>query len=300
MGRCSSSWRTRRDCHVLGQGTDGQEDPFVTATCSVIGADAYGVVAQTWVAASPYTLDAGATAADLSEALFAQAGLSADYDPDGAYGWELKTITSPFDAGQTLGWDEATGRYWQLFVNGQPASTGASGVVLQAGDSVIWCYSAYGDPAPTDRLSVTCEVVGTDASGAWETWATPTTMALEAGSTAADLSEALFAQVGLVADTGVGDYGWFLNSIASPYDARAGIGAGGASVHVRVLAAVRQRRDGERRCRRLHAAGGRQGNLVLRVGRHAAAARWLQRHRSSAWMRTATRRRGLPRPPIGW
>ena len=206
-------------CTFSVEGTAGQDDPHVTATCSVIGVDAQGA-AQTWVAASPYTLDAGATAADLSEALFAQAGLSADYDPDGAYGWELKTITSPFDAGQTLGWDEATGRYWQLFVNGQPASTGASGVVLQAGDSVIWCYSAYGDPAPTDRLSVTCEVVGTDASGAWETWATPTTMALEAGSTAADLSEALFAQVGLVADTGVGDYGWFLNSIASPYDGR--------------------------------------------------------------------------------
>ena len=60
------------------KGTSGQEDPFVTATCSVIGADLDGA-AQTWAAAEPYTLDAGATVADLAEALFAETGMTADF-----------------------------------------------------------------------------------------------------------------------------------------------------------------------------------------------------------------------------
>ncbi|MFR4802050.1 MAG: hypothetical protein ACLT98_01080 [Eggerthellaceae bacterium] len=49
------------------------------------------------------------------------AGIEAKYDPDGAYGFYLETITSPYD-GRVLGWDEATGRYWQLFVNGEASS----------------------------------------------------------------------------------------------------------------------------------------------------------------------------------
>lgn len=198
-------------------GSSGQEDPHVTATCSIIGVDAQGA-AETWAAARPYTLDASATAADLTEALLEAAGMTASIDT--SYGWYLETITSPFDAGRTLGWDDATGRYWQLFVNGAPSNDGAADVVLQPGDQVVWSYSAYGDPAPSDRLSVTCEVIGANAQGATQTWATPTTFAVEEGATAADLTELLFAQKGLVADTGTGDYGWFLNTITSPYDGR--------------------------------------------------------------------------------
>lgn len=198
-------------------GSSGQVDPHVTATCSVIGVDKSGN-RETWAAASPYTLDNGATAADLSEAAFAQAGLVADFDPNGTYGWALDTITSPYDAGLTLGWDSATGKYWQLFINGQAATVGAGGYALQAGDSVVWCYSAYGDPAPTDQLAVTCEVIGTDASGLSQTWASAESYEIDEGSTAADLSEALFAQTGLVHEADNGSYGWFLNTITSPYD----------------------------------------------------------------------------------
>ena len=197
------------------KGTSGLEDPYVTATCSVIGADKDGA-AQTWAAASPYTLESGATAADLSEAAFAAAGLTVDSGID-QYGYYLNAITSPFDAGLTLRWDEATGRYWQLFVNGQAASTGAGSCTLQPGDSVIWCYSAWGDPAPTDKLSATCSVIGVDAGGASQTWASPVGFAVDAGSSAADLTEELFEKAGLVAETGTGAYGWYLTSIASPY-----------------------------------------------------------------------------------
>ncbi len=198
-------------------GTSGQNSPEVTATCSVIGVDAKGKQ-QTWAAASQYTLKNGSTAADLSEELFKQAGLKADYDPNGSWGWVLNSITSPFDADRTLAYDHATGAYWQLFINGVAASVGAGKYTLEAGDSVVWCYSKYGDAAPTDQLSVSCTVIGQDASGAQQTWAQPTTALVEEGATAADLSERVFKQAGIGAATGAGSYGWFLNSLTSPFD----------------------------------------------------------------------------------
>lgn len=197
-------------------GTSGQVAPEVTATCSVIGIDADDNQ-QTWTAAEPYTLKTGSTAADLSEALFKKHGLTADYGM-GTWGWYLNSITSPVDAGQTLGYDSQTGAYWQLFINGTAASVGAGGYVLEAGDSVVWCYSKYGDPAPTDQLSVSCTVIGQDASGAQQTWAQPTTSLVEEGATAADLSEQVFKQAGIGADVQTGSYGWFLNSLTSPFN----------------------------------------------------------------------------------
>lgn len=197
-------------------GTSGQVAPEVTTTCSVIGIDADGNQ-QTWTAAEPYTLKTGSTAADLSEALFKKHGLTADYGM-GTWGWYLNSITSPVDAGRTLGYDSQTGAYWQLFINGTAASVGAGGYVLEAGDSVVWCYSKYGDPAPTDQLSVSCEVVGQAKDGSQQTWAQPTTIQVKEGSTAAELSEQVFKQAGIGANTGTGSYGWFLNSLTSPFD----------------------------------------------------------------------------------
>lgn len=197
-------------------GTSGQVAPEVTATCSVIGIDADGNQ-QTWTAAEPYTLKTGSTAADLSEALFKKHGLTADYGM-GTWGWYLNSITSPVDAGRTLGYDSQTGAYWQLFINGTAASVGAGGYTLEAGDSVVWCYSKYGDPAPTDQLSVSCEVVGQAKDGGQQTWAQPTTIQVKEGSTAAELSEQVFKQAGIGADTGVGSFGWYLNSLTSPFD----------------------------------------------------------------------------------
>lgn len=197
-------------------GTSGQVAPEVTATCSVIGIDADGNQ-QTWTAAEPYTLKTGSTAADLSEALFKKHGLTADYGM-GTWGWYLNSITSPVDAGRTLGYDSQTGAYWQLFINGKAASVGAGDYTLEAGDSVVWCYSKYGDPAPTDQLSVSCEVVGQAKDGGQQTWAQPTTIQVKEGSTAAELSEQVFKQAGIGAVTGTGSYGWFLNSLTSPFD----------------------------------------------------------------------------------
>lgn len=197
-------------------GTSGQVAPEVTATCSVIGIDADGNQ-QTWTAAEPYTLKTGSTAADLSEALFKKHGLTADYGM-GTWGWYLNSVTSPVDAGRKLGYDSQTGAYWQLFINGTAASVGAGGYTLEAGDSVVWCYSKYGDPAPTDQLSVSCEVVGQAKDGGQQTWAQPTTIQVKEGSTAAELSEQVFRQTGIGADTGTSSFGWYLNSLTSPFD----------------------------------------------------------------------------------
>ena len=197
-------------------GTSGQVAPEVTTTCSVIGIDTDGNH-QTWTAAEPYTLKTGSTAADLSEALFKKHGLTADYGM-GTWGWYLNSVTSPVDAGRTLGYDSQTGAYWQLFINGTAASVGAGDYTLEAGDSVVWCYSKHGDAAPTDQLSVSCTVIGQDASGAQQTWAQPTTALVEEGATAADLSEQVFKQAGIGADTRTGSYGWFLNSLTSPFN----------------------------------------------------------------------------------
>ena len=189
----------------------------VSATCSVIGTDAGGAQ-QTWAAAQQIALKEGSTAADLSEQLFKQAGLKADYDPNGSWGWALNSITSPFDSGRTLAYDPATGAYWQMFVNGSASAVGAGGYTLKDGDSVVWCYSKYGDPAPVDQLSVSCTVIGQDASGAQQTWAQPTIALVDEGATAADLSEQVFKKAGIGAEAEKGSYGWYLKSLTSPFN----------------------------------------------------------------------------------
>lgn len=204
-------------------GTSGIVNPQVSATCSVIGVDEQGN-RQTWAAAQNITLANGATAADLSEELFRQTGLKADYNPNGSWGWVLNTITSPFDKGFTLGYDQKTGKYWQLFINGKASSVGAGGYVLEEGDSVQWAYSAYGESAPTDALSVSCEVVGQDADGNQQIWAQPTTIDVPEGSTAADVTRAAFKQAGLTAGIQDSAYGFYLSTITSPFDKTLALG----------------------------------------------------------------------------
>ncbi|MGO5315932.1 DUF4430 domain-containing protein [Paraeggerthella sp. LCP19S3_G8] len=198
-------------------GTKGQTDPFVTATCSIIGVDKHGN-RQTWAAAEPFTLDNGSKASGLTEALLAKTGISANIDRK--WGWYLESVTSPYDAGQTLGWDEATGRFWQLFVNGSPVTIGANDWTLQPGDRVAWCYSASGEEAPSDRLSATCSVIGIDADGAVQTWVADVAYAMPEGSTASNLSDRLFADAGLKVKVDA-SHGWYLSEISSPYDGRA-------------------------------------------------------------------------------
>lgn len=187
----------------------------VSATCSVVGTDAKGAQ-QTWAAAQQITLKEGSTAADLSEQLFKRAGLKADYDPNGTWGWALNTITSPFDKGRTLGCDPATGAYWQLFVNGSASDAGAGGYTLKDGDSVVWCYSKYGDPAP-EQVSVTMEIIGKKAEIA-QRWTSPSTQVFAKGTSIKDASAAYFDALGIKSKM-YDQFGyWGVYSLVSPLD----------------------------------------------------------------------------------
>ena len=112
----------------------------ISVTGSVTGVDAENK-SQVWADKSTLELPEGATAADLSEALFEQAGLVYDATPDTQYGWRLNSITSP--DGRVLGTvDMGNNRwaYWSLVVNGEYAQLGASSIVLKGGDDVSWVY----------------------------------------------------------------------------------------------------------------------------------------------------------------
>ena len=187
----------------------------VSATCSVVGTDAKGAQ-QTWAAPQQITLKEGSTAADLSERLFRQAGLKADYDPNGSWGWALNTITSPFDKDRKLGYDSATGAYWQLFVNGSASEAGAGGYTLKDGDSVVWCYSKYGDPAP-EQVSVTMEIIGKKAEMA-QRWTSPSTQVFAKGTSIKDASAAYFDALGIKSKM-YDQFGyWGVYSLVSPLD----------------------------------------------------------------------------------
>ena len=112
----------------------------ISVTGSVTGVDSENKT-QVWAGKTALELPEGATAADLSEALFEQAGLVYDATPDTQYGWRLNSITSP--DGRVLGTvDMGNNRwaYWSLVVNGEYAQLGASSIVLKGGDDVSWVY----------------------------------------------------------------------------------------------------------------------------------------------------------------
>jgi outer membrane protein assembly factor BamB len=199
----------------LQPGTD--EESVVSVEASIVGSDANGN-AEIWAAKDAYELSTGSTAEDLTKAIFERAGLTADYST-AEYGFYLNTITSPFD-GRVLGWDETTGRFWQLFVNGEAASTGASEIKLSDGDAITWAYSAFGAPAPTPSIHATCAIYGPDADDVTVAWAPEATFEVEPGATGADLTRQAIEGANLTADIQDTQYGFYLNTITSPFDGR--------------------------------------------------------------------------------
>ena len=218
----STSDASKQDAAVVSAAGEAKAQPAkaesqdVAATCSVVGTDAKGVQ-QIWAAAQQITLREGSTAADLSEQLFKQAGLKADYNPNGSWGWALNSITSPFDSGRTLAYDSATGAYWQLFVNGSASEVGAGGYTLKDGDSVVWCYSKYGDPAPVAQVSVTMEIIGKKA-GMAQRWTSPSTQVFTKGTSIKDASAAYFDALGIKSKMYDQLGYWGVQSLVSPLD----------------------------------------------------------------------------------
>lgn len=217
----STSDASKQDTAVVSAAGEAKAQPAkaesqeVSATCSVVGTDAKGAQ-QTWAAAQRITLKEGSTAADLSEQLFKRAGLKADYNPNGSWGWALNSITSPFDSGRTLAYDSATGAYWQLFVNGSASEVGAGGYTLKDGDSVVWCYSKYGDPAP-EQVSVTMEIIGKKTEIA-QRWTSPSTQVFAKGTSIKDASAVYFDALGIKSKM-YDQFGyWGVYSLVSPLD----------------------------------------------------------------------------------
>ena len=207
-----------------------EDKQTVTATAQVIGVDAEGAP-QAWTAATPLELPEGATAADLFVALQAQAGFTASYRQEDDGYFSLDSVTSPYD-GRTLAYNPDTWDFWQFFYNGASSDTAEYQTELKDGDTVTWYYSQWGanlpDLKPSDpgtdpgdqAISASIEVIGADAKGKAQRWTALTSLEMPAGSTAADLSEALFKQAGMTADYGIGSWGWSLNTITSPLDGR--------------------------------------------------------------------------------
>ena len=132
----------------------------------MIGKDASGLD-QVWADTTSLTLVEGSTAADLSEAAFAEKGLTHSSSTS-TWGYYLSTITSPVD-GRELGWDSTTGAYWHLFVNGAASQVGASSVNIANGDEVVWYYCTDSDSLPkSDALVIDPTATRpTSLSAAW-------------------------------------------------------------------------------------------------------------------------------------
>ena len=199
-------------------GTSGIVSPVVNATCSVIGVDAQGNQ-QTWAAARPFELANGSTAADLSELMFAQAGIKADTGT-GSYGWYLNSLTSPFEGGPTLSSeqvDASTWKYWQFFINGQLANVMAGNYTLQAGDTVTWVYGA--DGVMPGQVSVAMQVFGKGANDKAERWADKSRHVFLEGTKLSEIVDQYLTDCGL--DPRLVAYGnyWLLTSLKSPFDA---------------------------------------------------------------------------------
>lgn len=112
------------------------------------GGTSSGTAASAWTERKSFDVPADTTAAALSEQLFSAAGLSISAQGSGA-NWYLESVVDP-QTGERLGWNEQTGQYWQLFINGKPSEVMAGGYTLKAGDTVCWYYSRFGDKLPQD------------------------------------------------------------------------------------------------------------------------------------------------------
>ena len=186
-------------------GTTGEDEPVPTAkvTATVIGRDAFGKP-EVWASTATYNVEQGTSAATLSERLFSNSGLTVSSSQT-QYGYYLQSISSP-STGTPYGYDAATGRYWQLFVNGKPSDVGADGVSLSDGDSVTWYYSSWGEALPSqdeDNVTATVRIVGPNAAGDSVNWVPSTEVSVPEGTTAARLTKTILERSGMTCDDGM-------------------------------------------------------------------------------------------------
>lgn len=192
-------------------GASGKDAPeSITASCAVIGPNGPNAsdATESWVPETSLSVEPGTTAADFTKKVLDANGITYDLG--------LYTFTK---GSFSQGYDAATGKWWQLFINGKSADVMASNYVLKEGDQVVWYFSAWGDSLP-GQVTGSVKVIGKDDSGQDQVWLDTTSLTLVEGSTAADLTEAVFAEKGLAHESGTGSWGWYLNTITSPVDGK--------------------------------------------------------------------------------
>lgn len=125
---------------AFGASLDEIGQAKVKASLSLIGPDANGSN-SVWYSLNDAKLQSGATAADLTVMALKDSGLEYELmtpEKDGYF--YLSSITSSY--GQKLEWDKESGRYWQLYVNGEYSSVGADQVTLKPGDNIQYIYAS--------------------------------------------------------------------------------------------------------------------------------------------------------------
>lgn len=123
---------------AFGASLDDANKATVKASVSFIGPDENGGN-SVWAFASDVKMSDGSTAADLTEQELKAAGLTYDSQDTSGASFYLASITRN---GKIYGSGQSTGRYWQLYVNGEYSQKMAGQVVLKPGDKVQWVYAA--------------------------------------------------------------------------------------------------------------------------------------------------------------
>ena len=193
-------------------GTTDHSDPQISVNFKLVGVSADGSD-EVWFDGAQ-SVGYGSTADALIEQILDARGL-AHTSGTTEYGYYLSDITS--SDGRTLGYDAATHKCWQLFVNGKAPEVGASSVTLGAGDSIALYYSAFGaslDDANKATVKASVSFIGPDENGTNTVWASATDVKMSDGSTAADLTEQELKAAGLTYDSqGTSGASFYLASI---------------------------------------------------------------------------------------
>ena len=193
-------------------GTTDHTDPKISVNFKLVGVDADGND-EVWFDGAQ-SMAYGSTADVLIEQVLKDQGL-AHTSSTTEYGYYLSDITS--SDGRTLGWDAATGKYWQLFVGGKASEAGAGSVALTPGDSIVLYYSAFGaslNDANKATVKASVSFIGPDENGSNSVWDSSSDVKVPDGSTAADLTEQELKAAGLPYDSqGTSGASFYLASI---------------------------------------------------------------------------------------
>ena len=147
---------------AFGASLDDANKATVKASVSFIGPDENGTN-SVWASATDVKMSDGSTAADLTEQQLKATGLTYDSQDTSGASFYLASITRN---GKTYGSDQSTGRYWQLYVNGEYSQKMAGQVVLKPGDKVQWVYAADNEK-PLEGLIVNPFASRPDWTASW-------------------------------------------------------------------------------------------------------------------------------------